>query len=71
MWDMLLTVHLLCCVALCVLLAVCRAQTKNALALKLQFIPKECLLVLHDNKNLNEVTSICSSLQLFLLLSTN
>ena len=32
-------------------------QTKNALALKLEHIPKEFLLVLHDNAYLNEVGS--------------
>lgn len=31
-------------------------QSKNALALKLQHIPTDILLVLHDNKYLNEVS---------------
>lgn len=35
-----------------------RLSTKNALAMKLQFIPKDILLVLHGNKNLNEPNTL-------------
>jgi len=35
-----------------------RLSSKNALALKLRHIPKDILLVLHDNANLNETESL-------------